>query len=90
MLVDDACWGMVFVSLTCLCVVFFLVGWRRTCFSSIFLDNHFCDAAVCCVVGWLFVFCLVSGFPDLFDSRCFFLFFVESLILAQDERWRRA
>ena len=58
-------------------------------FFIYFLDNHFCDA-FCCVVGWLFVFCLVSGFPDLFDSRCFFLFFVESLILAQDERWRRA
>ena len=33
----------------------------------------------------LFFFCLVSGF-----SPAFLQIFVESLILAQDERWRRA
>ena len=45
---------------------------------------YFCQMAIAHLVWWvwLFVFWLGLGF-----SRAFF---VESLILAQDERWRRA
>ena len=47
---------------------------------------------VCGVVcfGWVLGFSRLSNLL-LFDARlCWWVFFVESLILAQDERWRRA
>ena len=56
---------------------FTLSGWVHRFFS----DNE-CQADRCC--GW-FVVCFFAGF-GLFTE----LAFVESLILAQDERWRRA
>ena len=50
-----------------------------------FLDNHLCAIHGLWVVCWLFVW-LGLGFSHLTFSEVF----VESLILAQDERWRRA
>ena len=51
-------------------------------------------ALVCLVFCVLIVFCFVSSSLFFFESygimRLLFVFVTESLILAQDERWRRA
>ena len=51
-------------------------------------------ALVCLVLCVLIVFCFVSSSLFFFESygimRLLFVFVTESLILAQDERWRRA
>ena len=46
----------------------------------------FCQSGACLGVGW-FVFGWVLGFSRPVSAETYF---VESLILAQDERWRRA
>ena len=49
---------------------------------------RFWSGLACCVlVGW---FGLEFGSKFLFVAGMFFKFLLESLILAQDERWRRA
>ena len=50
-------------------------------------------ALVCLVLCVLIVFCFVSSslfFESYGIMRLLFVFVTESLILAQDERWRRA
>ena len=53
------------------------------------LPGHALLCGVVCF-GWVLGFSRLSNLL-LFDARlCWWVFFVESLILAQDERWRRA
>ncbi len=47
----------------------------------------FWSGLACCLVGWLG---LEFGSKLFFVAGIFFKFLLESLILAQDERWRRA
>ena len=58
------------------CVVAFLVYFFARCISGII---DFCQ--------W---FRFVQDFLDYAETFVFLVFFMESLILAQDERWRRA
>ena len=59
------------------------------CFVIFGLPGHALLCGVVCF-GWVLGFSRLSNLL-LFDARlCWWVFFVESLILAQDERWRRA
>lgn len=60
-----------------------------------FVDAALFGVVVSCFFGWDFFsagkIVLKSALPSLFGGvRVFLWFFMESLILAQDERWRRA
>ena len=68
--------------------------WGQCClFYVIFGYASPRNVVIVMIVVWLVcLFALVLGFsrPMNLDQDFFWLVFVESLILAQDERWRRA
>ena len=75
------------ISIVCFVVVLFVV-WLLFWWLDFF--SQFCDG---CLFGWLLwgwdFLCMDEGWlPCLVVGFC--LVFMESLILAQDERWRRA
>ena len=74
----------------CVGCVVFLVGCAWSVLGlhgKYFLIEGFASTALqVFLVGWCGLFLLGLGFSRVLN----FFFFVESLILAQDERWRRA
>ena len=88
----SACWGVVDMLFTRVFVIGPVLP-RRVgvgCFLNLVIFGILCQFSITVLlVWWCWVVCFWLGF-GLFTALFLAETFVESLILAQDERWRRA